>query len=81
MALDIKGTPSWTCRVNLLRIHEDMIGRTYVYMKVCFTCNTFLCMKCDVTHSHTKSIVEGDEEDSDSGSDVGLPFQNPFSGT
>jgi hypothetical protein len=33
----------------------------------------FLCMKCDVTHSHTKSIVEGDEEDSDSGSDVGLP--------
>jgi hypothetical protein len=31
-------------------------------------------MKCDVTHSHTKSIVEGDEEDSDSGCDVGLPF-------
>ena len=31
-------------------------------------------MKCDVTHSHTKSIAEGEEEDSDSGSDVGLPF-------
>jgi hypothetical protein len=31
-------------------------------------------MKCDVTHSHTKSIVEGDEEDSDSGSDGSLPL-------
>ena len=30
MALDIKDTPSWTCPVNLLRIHEDMVGRTYV---------------------------------------------------
>jgi len=42
--------------------------------KVCFTCNTFLCMKCDVTHLHTTSIAEGEEEDNDSGSDVGLPF-------
>jgi hypothetical protein len=31
-------------------------------------------MKCDVAHSHTKSIAEGEEEDSDSGSDVGLSF-------
>ena len=42
--------------------------------KVCFTCNTFLCMKCDVTHSHIKKTPEGEEEDSEIGSDASLPF-------
>jgi hypothetical protein len=32
MAPGIKDKPSWTCLVYLLRIHEDMVGRTYVYM-------------------------------------------------
>jgi hypothetical protein len=32
MAPDLKDKPSWTCFLNLLRIHEDMIGRSYVYM-------------------------------------------------
>jgi hypothetical protein len=32
MAPDIKDKPSWTGLVDLLRIHEDMISRTYVYM-------------------------------------------------
>jgi hypothetical protein len=32
MAPGIKDKPSWTCLVDLLRIHEDMVGRTYVYM-------------------------------------------------
>ena len=42
--------------------------------KVCFTCNTFLCMKCDLTHSHSKKRMEDEEEDSEIGSDVSLPF-------
>jgi hypothetical protein len=31
-------------------------------------------MKCDVTHSHIKKTPEGEEEDSEIGSDVSLPF-------
>jgi hypothetical protein len=31
-------------------------------------------MKCDVTHSHIKKTSEGEEEDSEIGSDVSLPF-------
>ena len=42
--------------------------------KVCFTCNTFMCMKCDLTHSHFKKRMEDEEEDSEIGSDVSLPF-------
>ena len=42
-----------------------------VVSKVCFTCNTFLCMKCDLTHLHIKKTPE---EDSENGSDVVLPF-------
>jgi len=45
-----------------------------VVSKVCFTCNTFLCMKCDLTHSHSKERTEDEEEDSEIGSDVSLPF-------
>jgi len=46
-----------------------------VVSKVCFTCNTYLCMKCDLTHSHIKKTPEVvEEEGSESGSDVGLPF-------
>jgi hypothetical protein len=32
MAPDIKDKPSWTCLVNLLQNHEDMVGRTCAYM-------------------------------------------------
>ena len=59
--------------VEKIAKHCQECNKSFV-SKVCFTCNTFLCMKCDVAHSHTKSIAEGEEEDSDSGSDVGLPF-------
>jgi hypothetical protein len=33
-------------------------------------------MKCDFTHLHIKKIPESEEEDSGSGSDVGLPFHS-----
>jgi hypothetical protein len=33
-------------------------------------------MKCDVTHSHIKETPESEEEDSGSGSDVGLPLHS-----
>ena len=53
--------------------HCQECNKSFV-SKVCFTCNTFLCMKCDLTHSHIKKRTEGEEEDSESGSDVSLPF-------
>ena len=55
--------------------HCQECSKSFV-SKVCFTCNTFLCMKCDVTHLHIKKIPESEEEDSGSGSDVGLPFHS-----
>jgi hypothetical protein len=33
-------------------------------------------LKCDVTHSHIKETPESEEEDSVSGSDVGLPLHS-----
>jgi len=53
--------------------HCQECNKSFV-SKVCFTCNTFLCMKCDLIHSHIKKTPEGEEEDSESGSDDGLPF-------
>ena len=60
--------------VEKIAKHCQECNKSFV-SKVCFTCNTFLCMKCDVTHSHFKKTPEVvKEEDSERGSDVGLPF-------
>ena len=55
--------------VEKIAKHCQECNKSFV-SKVCFTCNTFLCMKCDVMHSHGKSIAEGVDEDSKSGSDL-----------
>ena len=61
--------------VEKIAKHCQECSKSFV-SKVCFKCNTFLCMKCDLTHSHIKKIPESEEEDSGSGSDVGLPFHS-----